>query len=664
MTKLLLVCAIAAAAATMAAGSAIQPGGGPADGLYQAIRTNDLARMKTLVSSREAANAPGAFGATPLMDAAIAGSVDAMTVLIDKGADIDAQNPFGTTALMMSATQIEKVRLLLGRGAKATIASKQGRTALFIAAMSDGSAPIVRLLIAKGADVNAKDAFQNTTLTAAAYGNDLDTIRLILDAGVDVNAAGVTGVTPLLGAAYHGHLAAVTLLLARGAKVNAVAHMPTLFPIDAPKSGPIALTDITPLLAAASAAPEALIEALLDSGADIDARDGRGMTPLMVAVATNHQNPAVIRLLIGRGADIARQSKLGETAADWARKLALPAGLELLKVSRPQPTTAAVPAPASTPVDVKAAAERGMALLETSSQKFFEGSGCVSCHHQNAAGLAAGEARLKGVRFDAKASAARIEMLKDGPPPPLLLERMDINVPEVFASTLAALAAENVPPNAVTDMIAAEIAATQALDGSWHIQNGVGDRPPTAEGGITRAALCIRSLAVYGPPARGAEMNARVAKARQWLLAARPVTAEDRNMQLLGLRWADADAATLKTLAAAILAQQQPDGAWRQHGGVATDAYATGQSLYVLARAGGVPATAPGYQRGVNYLLATQNANGSWRVTSRAPKFQAFFNSGFPYGGDQWISAWATGWATMALAQAVPATTGLGVSGR
>jgi hypothetical protein len=55
----------------------------------------------------------------------------------------------------------------------------------------------------------------------------------------------------------------------------------------------------------------------------------------------------------------------------------------------------------------------------------------------------------------------------------------------------------------------------------------------------------------------------------------------------------------------------------------------------------------------VKYLLTTQAANGSWRVASRAPKFQAYFNSGFPYAGDQWISAWATGWATMALAQAV-----------
>jgi N-acyl-D-amino-acid deacylase len=448
----------------------------------------------------------------------------------------------------------------------------------------------------------------------------------------------------------------VQLLLSKGAKANASAAMPTLFPLDQPKSGPVGISAVTPLLAAAAAGPVDVIKALLDAGADVNARDGRGMTPLMLAVATNHQNPAAIRMLLARGADASVQSKVGETAADWARKLAQPAGLELLNVTPAPAAAPAAPAPVSTPVAVKAAAERSMALLETSSQKFFEGSGCVSCHHQNAAGLAAGEARLKGIRFDPKASAARIDMLKEGPPPPLLLERMDINVPEIFASAMIALAAENVPPNPVTDMIAANIAATQALDGSWHVENGLGARPPSEEGAISRVAMCVRALKVYGAPGRSAEMTARIAKARQWLAAASPTTSEDRNMQLLGLAWADADAAALKKLGAAILAQQQPDGAWRQHAGVATDAYATGQSLYVLAKAGGVSTSDPSYQRGVNYLVATQNANGSWRVASRAPKFQAFFNSGFPYGGDQWISAWATGWSTMALAQAVPAT--------
>src|SRR6185295_38500 len=85
--------------------------------LYAAIRGNDLTRLKSLVTSPADANVRGEAGETPLMWAASAGSLDAMTYLIDKGAEVDAQNAFGSTALIWSATDIAKVRLLLERGA-------------------------------------------------------------------------------------------------------------------------------------------------------------------------------------------------------------------------------------------------------------------------------------------------------------------------------------------------------------------------------------------------------------------------------------------------------------------------------------------------------------------------------------------------------------------
>jgi hypothetical protein len=69
-------------------------------------------------------------------------------------------------------------------------------------------------------------------------------------------------------------------------------------------------------------------------------------------------------------------------------------------------------------------------------------------------------------------------------------------------------------------------------------------------------------------------------------------------MQLLGLYWSGAESSALTPLAASILAQQQPDGGWRQHAGVRTDAYATGQSLYAVAKAGGISPDSPAYQRG------------------------------------------------------------------
>ena len=54
-------------------------------------------------------------------------------------------------------------------------------------------------------------------------------------------------------------------------------------------------------------------------------------------------------------------------------------------------------------------------------------------------------------------------------------------------------------------------------------------------------------------------------------------------------------------------------------------------------------------RRGVLFLLRTQHEDGSWRVKSRAPKLQPYFQSGFPYDGDQWISAAGTAWAAIAL---------------
>jgi hypothetical protein len=167
-----------------------------------------------------------------------------------------------------------------------------------------------------------------------------------------------------------------------------------------------------------------------------------------------------------------------------------------------------------------------------------------------------------------------------------------------------------------------------------------------------RGALAIRAMKVYGAPGRAAEWNERINRAAQWLRNAKPVTAEDRNMQLLGLIYAGADSATTSRLAQAILAEQRADGGWGQRESMACDAYATGQSLYAL-QAAGIKTSDPAYQKGVKFLLATQREDGSWFVASRSPKFQPYFESTFPHGHDQWISSAATGWAAAALAHSL-----------
>jgi ankyrin repeat protein len=646
------------------------------DDFYAAIRANDLPRLTAMAHEGADVNTKDRHGETPLMYAATVGSLEAMEFLIRAGADVNAHSEFGATALIWSATDLAKVRLLIAHGANVSMATRRGRTALLVAAMSDHSADIARLLIQSGADAQAKDFLKTTTVRAAAFGNDTETLRLMIDDGVDVNAADLPGITPLMMAAgWNGNLPAVKLLLAKGAKVNSVSAPVMGLPS---KNGPSEFGLLTALLMAAPFGPPELIRTLLAAGADVNARDVRGMTPLMLAVATDRQDPAVIRMLLEHGADTTIKSNLGETAADWARRAALAPALDLLKtraaVNAAKINTAAnaekskaasnaaqsnaasdpprlVPA-AAAPLELRPAVQRAVGLLEKSSWQFFQSSGCVSCHAQSMTDMAVAEARAKGIRVDENATRERAKMVQAIYPPEPLLERMDPpGAEEQLAYPLAGLALSGYAPDRMTDAMVANIAATQGANGGFHV--GAAARPPGEEGDIFRTALCLRALKVYGPPGRAAEMAARISKARQWLDTAKPATAEDRNMQLLGLYWAGTDAHTLARLAKAILSQQQPDGGWRQRDGLPTDAYGTGESLYALALAGGVSPTHPAYRKGVEFLLRTQREDGSWYVASRSARIQAYFDAGFPYGHDQWISEWGTAWATMGLAEAL-----------
>jgi squalene cyclase len=77
-------------------------------------------------------------------------------------------------------------------------------------------------------------------------------------------------------------------------------------------------------------------------------------------------------------------------------------------------------------------------------------------------------------------------------------------------------------------------------------------------------------------------------------------------------------------------------------------------TLFALAEAGGMAPDHVAYKKGIAYLLSNQRPDGSWYVKSRAVKFQPYFDGGFPYEHDQWISSMATGWATAALTLALP----------
>src|SRR6185369_6761478 len=101
-----------------------------------------------------------------------------------------------------------------------------------------------------------------------------------------------------------------------------------------------------------------------------------------------------------------------------------------------------------------------------------------------------------------------------------------------------------------------------------------------------------------------------------------------------------------------LLSQQGADGGWAQIPSLANDAYATGQALFALKESGALRPHDDAYQRGIRFLLTTQLEDGSWYVKSRVIPIMPYFESDFPHGADQFISAAATNWAAMALAPA------------
>lgn len=622
------------------------------EAFYAAIRANDLGRLDGMLTAGADINAKDERGITPLMYTAWVGSTDAMKLLLDRGADPNLINSTGSTALMLSATEIAKVRLLIGRGANVNLASARGRTALFLAAMADRSADIVRLLIAAGADVKVVDGMKMTVLHAAALGNDADTVRLLIDAGVNVDARDFQEYTSLIYAASNANLAMVQLLLAKGADVNAVSDGVSR----KVKAGTLGQGRFTPLIMAAPFGSTALVKTLLNAGAKVNAQDIRGMTPLMLAVATDRQNSEVVRALIAKGADANVKSVAGETALDWAVKIGGKAVIDIVKKTG-SVATPSVPAERSAfaPADLKTAAQRSVALMEKTGGGTAAGGGCASCHSHNMTDLVTNLARSKGLQVDEKAAADRRTLTRVPYSSPLtMLERFDVpGSPDVPLYALGGLAATGYKPDRITDGMVANVVNRQSSDGRWVVPHGAIARPPIEDGDITRTALGILALKNYGAPGRAADFNERMARARNWLAAAKATTADDRNMQLIGLQCAGADKALLRRLSKAILAAQRADGGWSQRTELESDGYATGQTLYALAITEAVSPHDPAYQKGVAFLLSTQHADGSWYVRSRAPKFQPFFESGFPYGHDQWISTMATGWAAAALTLAL-----------
>jgi ankyrin repeat protein len=622
----------------------------------RAIRANDLSALRKLAGTPATANLENNLHSRPLHYAAIYGSADAVRILLEAGADPNARNQQEATPLIYAAWDFAKIQLLVDKGAQVNVAAKNGITPLMIAASALGNSRSAEYLLAHGADAKALDRLGGDALIRAGWMSDPQTVTLLLAKGANARNADRAGFTALQMAPNFADCERVNLLLKAGADVNSFNTFAGQV-----KNGPIGLVHLTPLMVAAPYGDAETVSTLLKAGARVNDADIRKMNPLMLAIATDQAKPATVRQLIAAGADVNAKDRNGESALDWARKFRDPEILSILESAGARGreiTPAPRPPDNSQAGSVAEALARALPLLAKTGPLFFkEGGGCSGCHHQPMEARAFAAASAAHVPVDGSLRQPFRDALLAERPAYLtglpFLQALPGDVDRVLLA-LMALADLSEPANDFTDAALHYLAARQDSSGAW-IALGIA-RPPIEDSTISRTAMAIRALRIYGWPARRAEFDERIQRAHVWLENAKPVTSYEEADRIMGLRVAGVDAPNLRADTDALLSKQHADGGFAQTRFLDSDAYATGVVLHTLYVSGLTTPDAPAYQKGVQFLLRTQFPDGSWYVRSRAPKFQPYFQSGFAFNHDQWISSTATAWAAMALAPAVSAS--------
>ena len=252
--------------------------------LIEATKSNEFEAAKMLIATGANVNASNGYGETALRLAAKHGQTGTALLLIASGADVNASNGFAETALTLAAENghVEIVRLLIAAG------NGYSNNKALIDAAKMGHAEIVKLLIDARADVNARssDGYSITkALIEAAKMGHTEIVKLLIAAGADVDAKNEQGVTALNGAARNGHVDVVQELLSKNPDVDLMdSH------------GWTALTN------AATNGMLDVVEELLKKRASVNMPNKKGRTALMLAAEKGHIE--VVRVLLAKGAKV------------------------------------------------------------------------------------------------------------------------------------------------------------------------------------------------------------------------------------------------------------------------------------------------------------------------------------------------------------------------
>jgi len=296
--------------------------------ISSAAAVGDLARVKELLDGRADLVGDAAYGLQPLHLAAHTGRQEMAELLISRGADVnalDARNgapPILYAVLRAPAPMIE---MLLAKGADPSGRAEGGVSALHLAAQR-GLAEVAELLLARGALAGAANDRGRTPLHEAALGQQARIVRLLLARGADPKAADRDGTTPLQDLGRRAGLTpdgleVARLLVAAGADVTAG---------QAAGKGP--MHGVLSTFHAGRADAGALVAALglfIEHGADVNAPNWRGVPPLGAAIESKAD--AAVKVLIEAGADPFAPGMFGDSLVILAADRATPEALQLVR---------------------------------------------------------------------------------------------------------------------------------------------------------------------------------------------------------------------------------------------------------------------------------------------------------------------------------------------
>jgi cytohesin len=231
-------------------------------------------------------------------------------LLVTSGANIEIADNDNYTPLMHVLENVNLVRILVNQGANKEVVTYEEKLTPLLGAIQKGYHKTVEFLLDSGSNINAKAKDGNGAVTIAAETKDTKMVGILLDRGANIEMTNKYEKTPLLAMIENGkhYLDMIKFLLSRGANVEARDE-----------------DNNTPLINAALKSDANIMRVLLDHGADINAtgtfEKDKEMTPLMIcSYISKYANEDCMELLIERGADLEARNSKGYTALLLAGK--------------------------------------------------------------------------------------------------------------------------------------------------------------------------------------------------------------------------------------------------------------------------------------------------------------------------------------------------------